>query len=280
MWSLEPPSISARRSYETCVASTKDFERRQKLLAGADSVEDSGGLFRQAAYDQTLHDLEQEPFKVPGIKDSDVVTWAYENGMVNTKNGRRIYDEIMAAPMDERCPLCGHGIVRTLDHYLPKKAFPALCVDPLNLVPACSDCNHVKGESVPASTETTPLHPYFDRIDDVLWLQGRVVQGSPMWLEFFVGSPPSWDPPLISRTRHHFELFGLARLYAVQANRTVSNIRRLLAVMLDTGGSDVVRDYLRAEARTRLAVRLNGWEGVTYRTLAEDDAFCSGGFLA
>ncbi|MFF6785796.1 hypothetical protein [Streptomyces sp. NPDC012510] len=48
--------------------------------------------------------------------------------------------------------------------------------------------------------------------------------------------------------------------------------------MLDAGGKDTVRAYLTDEAKTRLADRLNGWEGVTYRALARDDAFCSGVF--
>ncbi|MGX1680461.1 HNH endonuclease [Streptomyces althioticus] len=258
--------------------STRNVQRRRLLQAASDTVEAAGERFRQSARRGTVHELSSAQFAVPGISAGDAVRWVYENGMVGTREGRAVYERIMGAPADERCPLCGHGAVRTLDHFLPKKMFPALCVDPLNLVPACADCNHTKGEGMPSGAETTPLHPYLDRIDHDPWLEARVVDSHPLWLDFFVSPPPQWDPALIARTRHHFALFGLARLFAIQANRTVSGIRRQLTELLHTGGKDVVRAYLREEADTRLADRLNGWEGVTYRALARDDAFCNGAF--
>ncbi|MFE4755470.1 HNH endonuclease [Streptomyces mirabilis] len=259
---------------------TQNLQRRSLLQGAGDSVEAAGERFRQAAQEGTLHDLDRSEFTVPGISASDAVRWAYENGMVSTRDGRAVYDRIMAAPPDETCPLCGHGSVRTLDHFLPKRMFPALCVDPLNLVPACADCNHAKGDGLPSTAGTTPLHPYLDRIDHDPWLGAKVTVSSPIWLDFFVSPPVTWEQVLIDRTRYHFALFGLARLFAVQANRTVSSIRKQLTELLNAGGKDMVRTYLSAEADTRLAHRLNGWEAVTYRTLARDDAFCSGAFTA
>ncbi|MFF5019559.1 hypothetical protein [Streptomyces sp. NPDC001165] len=257
---------------------TRDIQRRSQLLTAGDSVEAAGERFRQAAQQGILHELESREFTVPGFTPADLVRWAYDNGMVNSRQGRAIYEQILGAPPDETCPLCGHGVVRTLDHFLPKRMFPALCVDPLNLVPACADCNHIKGERLPVDAETTPLHPYLDRIDQDPWLDANVTDSSPMWLDFFVNPPPGWAQILIERTRHHFKLFSLGKLFALQANRTVNSIRRQLTTMLDAGGKDLVRAYLADEAETRLANRLNGWEGVTYRALARDDAFCSGAF--
>ncbi|MEU6291372.1 HNH endonuclease signature motif containing protein [Streptomyces sp. NPDC046988] len=276
MWPLDPPAITARNSYNACVASTKDPYRRTLLLAAGDSVEAAGERFRQAAQARTLHELLDADFTVPGVPSQDAVQWIYGNGMVNTQLGRAVYDQLMAAPEDERCPLCGHGVVRTLDHFLPKRMFPALCVDPLNLVPACADCNHAKGDARPVDAETTPLHPYLDHIDNDSWLDARVAGTDPVWLEFYVSPPPTWDALLIDRTRHHFDLFGLAKLFSVQANRTVNNIRQYLTSAFAAGGADLVRAYLTEEASTRLAHRPNGWEGVTYRTLALDDSFCGG----
>lgn len=278
MWPLDPPSITARSSYNTCVASTRDSARRTLLLAAGDSVEAAGERFRQAAQTGALHELLGTDFAVPGVPTRDAVQWIYDNGMVNTRNGRAIYDQLIAAPPDERCPFCGHGVVRTLDHYLPKKMFPALCVDPLNLVPACTDCNHAKGDAQPTRPETTPLHPYLDRIDNDSWLDAKVVSSEPVWLEFYVNPPPTWDSLLIDRTRHHFRLFGLAELFSLQANRTLNSIRRYLTQAFTEGGEDLVRTHLAEQASTRLAHRPNGWEGVTYRTLSQDDAFCHGTF--
>ncbi|OKJ78754.1 hypothetical protein AMK30_02175 [Streptomyces sp. CB02460] len=192
---------------------------------------------------------------------------------------RIIYDELMAKPTDERCPLCGHGVVRQLDHVMPKSKFPTLCVDPLNLVPACGDCNTVKGDYEATCAEDTLLHPYVDRIDSERWLQARVIHEEIARLEFFTLAPAGWDDLLASRVHHHFELLKLGSLYAVQANRTLANIRQILTAQFRAGGETMVRDYLASEAHTRLAVQRNGWEGVTYHALASDEAFVRGAFL-
>src|SRR5262245_19880217 len=74
----------------------------------------------------------------------------YDNRLVKkTAPGRRIYDKIFTSAPNDKCPLCGHRNVKTLDHYLPKALFPALTVTPINLIPACSDCNKAKLSTAP-----------------------------------------------------------------------------------------------------------------------------------
>ncbi|QIY53158.1 hypothetical protein HEP86_01650 [Streptomyces sp. RPA4-5] len=121
-----------------------------------------------------------------------------------------------------------------------------------------------------SSVASGPFHPA------LCTAPARIADSSPVWLEFFVSPPPSWDETLAERAQYHFELFDLSRLYAVQANRTLNNIRGLLTTLLNSGGTQQVRAYLEGEAATRLAHRPNSWEGVTYRTLAREECFCNG----
>lgn len=62
------------------------------------------------------------------------------------------------------CPSCGEaGRPNTLDHYLPKEAYPHFCVTPYNLFPMCDICQGKKG--VKTGGTVNPrffLHPYFD----------------------------------------------------------------------------------------------------------------------
>lgn len=64
------------------------------------------------------------------------------------------------------CPMCGSGHPGTLDHYLPREAFPEFSILPTNLVPACSHCNSgVKGGRYRgAATPERFIHPYYDVI--------------------------------------------------------------------------------------------------------------------
>ncbi|MER6314385.1 hypothetical protein ABT237_11525 [Streptomyces sp. NPDC001581] len=282
MWPLPQPRHGARDSYTTCISRTKEMgeeKRRTRLTEATDAVEEAGQQFRQAAGTKTLHTLKSENFQVPGIeKKEKVTTWLYDYGMLDGP-GRDIYDELISAPKHGRCPLCGHGTVRTLDHFLPKAHFPALCVDPLNLVPACSDCNKAKSDDHAVTAEKTPFHPYLDDIDGEKWLAAKVIhEDDSVRLHFRVSPPPSWDHVLTARAHHHFRVFGLRTMYAQQANRHLGEIRGHLQGLLAAGGEETVRAHLRDGAASSLSDRPNGWHGVTYRTLAGDETFCRGAF--
>ncbi|UUU30975.1 HNH endonuclease [Streptomyces sp. CA-210063] len=283
MWPLDPPSRTGEESYRICISLVRQFgeeRRKTRLIEAAETVKESSRTFRDFTFSGRLHDLQSSDFQIPEVDARDAVKWLYVNGMVR-KGGpcRVIYDELMAAPTNERCPMCGHGIVRQLDHVMPKSKFPTLCIDPLNLVPACSDCNTLKGDYEATCAENTLLHPYVDRIDSERWLHARVIHDEIVRLEFFALPPTGWDDLLSSRVDHHFALLRLGSLYAVQANRTLANIRQILTAQFRAGGETMVRDYLASEAHTRLAVHRNGWEGVAYDALASDERFVRGAFL-
>ncbi|MFE3990157.1 HNH endonuclease [Streptomyces goshikiensis] len=266
----------ASDSYKACVARTKAEERCDRLLNAANAVQQAGRALREAAAARNLHDLDPKGFKVPEIADDDFVDWAYENGM-QTVRGRVIRDELMAAPLNERCPLCRQGTVRQLDHFMPKSHFPALCVDPLNLVPVCERCNLIKGNKRPDRAENTLLHPYLDRVSHEGWLDARSIHDSgTVRLRFFVSPPASWDATLIARVQNHFRLFELGKRYAIEANRAISDVTYSVERQRKRGGARMVRVYLEDEAESRFAVDLNSCEGITYRTLAADDLYCEG----
>lgn len=194
MWPLDPPSRTGEESYRICISLVRQFgeeRRKTRLIEAAETVKESSRTFRDFTFSGRLHDLQSSDFQIPEVDARDAVKWLYVNGMVR-KGGpcRVIYDELMAAPTNERCPMCGHGIVRQLDHVMPKSKFPTLCIDPLNLVPACSDCNTLKGDYEATCAENTLLHPYVDRIDSERWLHARVIHDEIVRLEFFALPPP------------------------------------------------------------------------------------------
>ena len=52
----------------------------------------------------------------------------------------------------------------------PKSHYPALAVVPINLVPACRDCNNAKKTQVPSLPNDIFLHPYYDNVEGEKWL--------------------------------------------------------------------------------------------------------------
>lgn len=62
------------------------------------------------------------------------------------------------------CPACGEpGAPNTLDHYLPKGAYPHFAITPVNLFPMCDACQAEKLEKTgDAHSPRYFIHPYFD----------------------------------------------------------------------------------------------------------------------
>lgn len=192
--------------------------------------------------------------------------------------GRDIYDELISAPAQGRCPLCGHRLVTTLDHHLPKVHYPALAVAPLNLVPSCGDCNKAKLASIPRNAEDVSLHPYFDDIDDERWLRADVDETRPAALAFRVEAPGAWGDLLRIRVLNHFRAFGVPELYATQAAEELLNIRHQLAELYRVAGAVGVRLQLQDRALSCGQARRNGWRTAAYEAWTASEWFCNGGF--
>ncbi|WP_030873597.1 HNH endonuclease [Streptomyces sp. NRRL F-2747] len=243
-----------------------------------DSVEAAAQTFRAAALAQTLHDLRSEDFQVAGIPGPQVADTVYETGMTNGP-GREIYDEIMDGRDEDLCPMCRHTEVTELDHVLPKKAFPALCVAPDNLVGVCQFCNGIKGDIAATDARNILLHPHFESADRDRWLQAEAVPGGAGILRYFVAAPPQWEAVFADRVRYQFDFLRLGLRYSSKSNQTLAGMRQHFAQQLATSGAFGLRTHLESLASSHRADGLNGWAGVAYGAWAVDEAFCEGSFI-
>ncbi|WP_129856382.1 HNH endonuclease [Streptomyces albidoflavus] len=281
MWQVDRPKYTAGNSFRVCISRIQDPELKKRLRKAETFVITAAASYAASAESVTLHSLEQGDFIPDGVTKEEL-TSVYTSRMAKKKAvGRHIYDELILAAEDGRCPLCGQRPVSTLDHHLPKTLYPALVVDPLNLVPACADCNKLKRDVAPHSSEEETIHPYFDKIECDPWLRADVIDVAPAAVRFSVSPPENWSSTLTKRVRHHFKTFGLASLYASQAAQEVGNIRYYLTQLYEadtTQGAQRVSDHLREQAESRRQAHINSWQTATYSALADSSWFCQGGF--
>lgn len=281
MWPITPTNHSAAATFKLCISRIRDPDLKLRLNACAGLIETAEQLYTTAAAMGTLHTLRQVDF-TPAPPTDDELKSVYTLRMANKKApGRPIYDDIIMSAPHERCPLCGHRSVTTLDHHLPKAKYPALAVTPINLIPACSDCNKAKLDGAPTTSEEETLHPYFDDVSDYLWLAARVIHTTPAAVVFSVQAPPHWSPTLAKRVELHFQTFGLAKLYAAQASQELGNIRFGLGEIHNAdphNGAAQVRLELLRQAKTRRKAHINSWQTALYQALADSEWFCNGGF--
>jgi len=278
MWPLQRPVHSARSTFNTCISRIRNPGLAARLAAATDSVVAASREFDQAARGGTLHQIAAQNVVAPDVTVGEMEK-VYTQRMAKIGSpGRDIYDEIFSASPQGRCPLCTQRFVTTLDHHLPKARFPALAVAPLNLVPACSDCNKAKLTAVPTRAEEVSLHPYYDDLGDEIWLHARVIERRPTAVRFSIVAPPGWNAVLSARVSHHFRTLGLAVLFASEAAEELINIRHQLTTLSAADPVDGVRRELRRRADSSAAARPNGWRTATYRAWHDSDWFCGGGF--
>jgi hypothetical protein len=277
MIKIEKPQLVARDVFATCISKVANANLKQRLIDVTDDVQAASDALDVAVAANTTHQIQTH--EMVGLVTRKEMEAVYTNRMAKLKSpGRAVYDALMASAPRGKCPLCAHRNVSTLDHYLPKAEYPSLVVAPLNLVPACSDCNKTKLATRPQSAEDEPLHPYFDHIDNHRWLYAEVIETNPAAFRFFVNGPVDLSQILQARVSAHFTSLKLALLYSAAAADEVLNISHQMEELHAAGGAVTVRLELQSRANSSRAARLNGWRTATFEAMVSSDWFCDGGF--
>ncbi|WP_300537008.1 HNH endonuclease [Sphingosinicella sp.] len=181
----------------------------------------------------------------------------------------------------QQCPFCGLTGASSLDHYLPKDAYPEYSIFSKNLVPACPDCNNLKRDIVRNDKGARAfLHPYFDLVPTVAFLTLAVrLRARAIELRFSVVQEDGIDAEAFGRIESHFKILDLADRYRVKALLELRGIKGALRDHHREGGAEKVSaELLRVGRSWEESFGVNYWRGLLYRTLAAQADFCDRGF--
>ena len=279
MRKLNKPTLTSARVYIDCVNTVSNTTNRFRLVACAPLIQQAEQEFVKKITTGQMHTIGRETIVNGAVTATDLQK-IYTYRMVQLPQGRIHYDTLILSAPNGLCPLCAHRDVSTLDHYLPKTKYPRLTVTPVNLIPACGDCNKGKLVNYPTTPEEETLHPYFDDIENDHWLIMTVLQTSPVSVNYSLKRPNGWQSLLFARLQTHFTSFKLKSLYSTQAGRELSGIKQQLINIHSSGaGERGVKQWLTESASSRELVNINSWQTALYKGLADDDWFCRDGFL-
>lgn len=182
-----------------------------------------------------------------------------------------------------RCPFCGISESSSLDHYLPKEEYPEFSVFPPNLLPCCVPCNTRKLDRVVLNGTDVRLfmHPHFDDIPSVRFLAARVgLTGDALTLSFRIVRPAGMPRRTFDRIESHFTKLNLGDRYRRMGLEHLGGQYGALsrAYGADEKAERVSIELLRSAEDFEELYGLNYWISVLYRSLADLDAFCDGGF--
>jgi hypothetical protein len=275
---MDSPDLDPADVFAACISRIRDPGLKLRMKSVAHLVVAASADFDDLAANTRLHKFVRQAV-VGGLVTTAEMEAVYTQRMAKKlAPGRDAYDELFNSAPNGKCPLCGHRIVSTLDHHLPKAHYPVLSVVPLNLVPACGDCNKSKLALLPTTANDETIHPYFDDIENDRWLYAEVLASKPAALKFRVQAPPHWGLVLGDRVALHFKTLGLGSLYSAESADELLNIRGQLETIHAAGGGALVQLELQERAASCRKARLNGWRTAAFEAFAHSDWFCEVGF--
>lgn len=286
MRNLTLPTLKAETIFEDCVSSVGSIAKQAEFRRAKHLIEKAESDYLIAARSHVLFQLPASP------GDNDIILFGkllkrdvkglYSDQMVPAKKAaRHHYDKLVVSSPQRRCPFCGFGRATTLDHFLNKADYPWLAIVPINLVPACKDCNHGKSTSRALSANDQVLHPYFEgsELTNDQWLFASVIQSTPLAIDYRVEPPLKWDSALRLRVERHFLDFDLKARFSVEAATELGPLRFTLKSLGALAGRVGVRQHLEAVAAGERESFKNSWKTALYQALAKSDWYIDGGYL-
>ena len=279
---LAKPLIDFGSIYDACANEICDSAFAGKVTAARAAVLTEFAKYDSYAETHSLYSFtcgahgEKHQMVLGGLTKSEFLKLYNDHLRNSTKPPRKYYDKLRAGAELGQCPLCGFGQVSTLDHFLPKSLYPAFSILPLNLVPACKDCNKEKVAAALTNLNQV-LHPYFEdaTVEADTWLFAEIVQTAPPTVRYYAQTPVPWGADLKQRVNNHFNEFRLAHRFAVEA----ANALPVLAYHLE-GLPDLCSRtaHLLQAAHSEQRIRRNSWKAALYSALASSSWYVGGGF--
>jgi len=274
------PSFRPSTVFDSCVEAKQSEELKIKLRSIRTEVKNENKIFKNKGNMSLFFQMMRGNGVPPNVTKEEMED-LYESSFSQSKVVRKkYYDKIKLSAKDDTCPYCAQRNVSTLDHYLPKSLYPKLVVNPLNLIPCCMECNHIKREHYPSNNEEQILNPYFDNLIKDKWLIATIKkQGRKPPVLLFKAEPSNRIPALLSeRIKWHFNKFKLAELYTSQSGRHLSGIAESLKREWEQGGIDNLRVALEEHYNSWSTINVNSWQSAMFAVLVKSQWFISAGF--
>jgi hypothetical protein len=234
-----------------------------------------------AIYDRYDLDLGQPCDLLMGGDLPETLRQAIHAAYDSTQEGRRLEGiRTLVSKGVDLCPVCGIDPAVELDHFLPRSVFSPLAIFTHNLVPLCHACNNAKLAGFASEVEGGFLHPYFDTLPDVQFLQAEVeIKDNGLLVQFAIDLGAALPAGFADRLHSQMTTLDLNERYQKELNNYISGHAISLHGSASSGGSAAVINFLQLQARYE-SVRFyrNHWRPVLLRALAAHEPFVDGGF--
>lgn len=292
MYLLNKPKYSIGDYFEDILKGRHDNKKNDllitRLLLIKSQLINMEELYNSLGEKSELYNMPQEDIiyipvtsmtcdSIPDNVNSSQMMKVYDQFLVDkpdsVKVGRKVYNSILLSANNNLCPYCSHRDVKTIDHYLPKSKFSYFTVTPVNLIPSCSDCNKDKLDNHSLTEGKMLLHPYYDDINSIDWLECEVNKN--IWPITFSYKTSNNIPNTVlkSRINHQFYLLGLDKLYADNATREFYKRVRSMIREYNSNTKNNIYDFLNDNYESYNYENPNSWQTKMFKALKDSEWF-------
>lgn len=275
MRKLKTINLKVKKCIETCVSNLRNENNRQKYLDAIPFLSKQENNYIKFAQNGQLNNIVPDEIINSNVTNLDMKKLYKDKFAHKGQPGYELYNQIKSIPANGICPLCGHRQVSTIDHYLPQSSYTSYILTPVNMIPACADCNKNKLDEISNGENENFIHPYFDDIENIPWLDACLKEQDPPCIIYKVSADLDISDTLKQRIEKHFNSLKLSELYSIMAAEVISGLKHQLNRIASAEGANGVQKYLKDLYESYKEYNLNCWQTVAYKTLANSDWFCS-----
>lgn len=176
------------------------------------------------------------------------------------------------------CANCTVSEINSFDHILPQTEFSEFVVNPLNLIPSCTNCNSRKGRFWVKGGQKLFLNFYIDAIPDIQFLKAKIEVKSIVDIEikFILFQPKEMNDEIFKLITSHYSKLNLFKRFTDNSDDIVSEFENEIKPYLNKLPRKDIEDCIRETIEGNRAIYgTNYWKCVLKEALINDKKFMS-----
>lgn len=179
----------------------------------------------------------------------------------------------------KRCPICGIGPAKELDHYLPQVDYRVFAVYARNLIPICHECNNSKKTHGTGIAHERFIHAYLDELPDEHLSVELVAENDALLTIYDVSNLGPAHQEIKQRIGFQLGRLKLSERWSDEFVIYMSAHETALEDAFEAYGAQGVARFLEKQAsKEERKFGKSCWRPVLLRALSMNDAFCDNGF--
>jgi hypothetical protein len=178
-----------------------------------------------------------------------------------------------------KCPYCGFGEIKDLDHHLPRSKYQGLAIYALNLVPCCHPCNNKKRAIAGENPDTQFHHTYLGNLPNEKFLHATInVSTAGLLVDYSIVQSPTMDVAQFQRLYYQFHRLDLNNRLQSEISMFITSQRTAIETMGEINAGALKAFLLKSHKNSNIDFGLNHWQTALWHALAESADFCNGGY--